>query len=140
MYDFSRYLPMLDQFTAGLSSFGVMDAVKENRVIMEALFVAKHSTCFVPTTDQFLDGIDAAFSEDGSNRKDKEVDIHKFFCDFVQDTDALQEQGTVYLQYCRIYIKPQRLLCEQNANNKVSEYTTNTNQNVGSTVWHVLIQ
>lgn len=38
-----------------------MDAVKENRVIMEALFVAKHSTCFVPTTDQFLDGIDAAF-------------------------------------------------------------------------------
>ncbi|CAB3978943.1 G2 M phase-specific E3 ubiquitin- ligase-like [Paramuricea clavata] len=92
MYDFSRYLPMLDQLTAGLSSFGVMDAVKENRVIMEALFVAKHSTCFVPTTDQFLDGIDAAFSEDGSNRKDKEVDIHKFFCDFVQDTDALQEQ------------------------------------------------
>ncbi len=95
MYDFSQYLPMLDQLTNGLSSFGVMDAVKENRIIMQTLFVAKHSIHFVPTADHFLDGIDAAFSEDGSNLKEKEVDIHKFFCDFVQDAGALQEQGTV---------------------------------------------
>ncbi|XP_028402261.1 uncharacterized protein LOC114525236 [Dendronephthya gigantea] len=94
MYDFSRYLPMLDQLAAGLSSFGVMDALRENRLIMEALFVAKHSKYYMPTTDQFLDGIYAVFSEDGSNRKDKEVDVHKFFCDFVQDTDGLEEQET----------------------------------------------
>ena len=102
MYDFARYIPMLDQLTTGLSSFGVIDAVKENRVIMEPLFVAKHSTYFVPTTDQFLDDTDAAFREDGSNRKEKEVDIHKFFCDFVQDTDDTLQQGTTYI----IYIKP----------------------------------
>ena len=93
LYDFARHLPMLDQFATGLSSFGVLDVMKQNRPIMEALFVAKHSNFFVPITDKFLDRIDAEFSEDGSNRKDKEVDIHKFFCDFVQDTDCLPEQG-----------------------------------------------
>ena len=79
--------------------------VKKNRVIMKPLFVAKHSTYFVPTTDQFLGDTNVVFSEDGSNHKEKEVDINKFFCDFMQDTDGTQQQGTA----CIIYIKPIKL-------------------------------
>ena len=90
MYDFSRYLPMLDQLITGLGSFGIIDALREDKASMEQLFVAKHSPCFVPSADQLLDGIKADFSEDGSNRKDKEVDVHKFFCDFLQDSEALK--------------------------------------------------
>jgi hypothetical protein len=55
--------------------------------MMEALFVAAHSTMFVPTADQLLDSIYGAFSDDGSNHKEKEIDIYKYFCDFVQDSD-----------------------------------------------------
>ena len=53
---------------------------------MEAIFVAKHSINFA---DQFLDNIDGDFSEDGSNHKEREIDIFKFFCDFLQDFDEL---------------------------------------------------
>ena len=77
---------MMDQLINGLGSFGVIDAATENKVVMEAIFVAKHSINFA---DQFLDNIDGDFSEDGSNHKEREIDIFKFFCDFLQDFDEL---------------------------------------------------
>ena len=86
MFDFAKHLPMMDQLINGLGWFGVIDAATENKVVMEAIFVAKHSINFA---DQFLDNIDGDFSEDGSNHKEREIDIFKFFCDFLQDFDEL---------------------------------------------------
>lgn len=107
MYDFAKYLPMMDQLITGLGSFGVIDAARENKVVMEALFVVKHSINFVPTADQLLDSIDGVFGEDGSNHKEKEIDIFKYFCDFLQDSDELQ--GKVYS--CRFIMNIQQKLC-----------------------------
>ena len=79
MYDFSKYLPIFDQLTNGLCVFGVMDAMRKDKNIMKPLFVATHSAYFMPTADQMFDGLDAAFSQDCSNQKEKEADIYKFF-------------------------------------------------------------
>ena len=96
MFDFAKHLPMMDQLINGLGWFGVIDAARENKVVMEALFVGKHSINFVPTADKLLDSIDGDFSEDGSNHKEREIDIYKFFCDFLQDSDELEGKVIYY--------------------------------------------
>ena len=99
MYDFAKYLPMLDQVIFGLNSFDVMDAVKRNQSVMESLFVEKYAAKFLPTANSLLDEIIADFSEDGSNLKIKEIDTFKFFCDLLQDCDASQGMQCTYYRH-----------------------------------------
>ena len=83
VFDFSKKMPMLDQMISGLQSFGVLDCLRSNKKDLEPLFV--QSAVFVPNAEVLLESIEAEFSEAGSNRKDKEVDVFKFFHDFVED-------------------------------------------------------
>ncbi len=78
MFDFAKRLPMMHQLVSGLNSFGVVEAARANKAVMEGLFVAGHSTMFVPTADQLLDSIYGAFSDDGSNHKENEIDTQIF--------------------------------------------------------------
>lgn len=93
MFDFAKYLPMLDQLIVGLNSFDVMDAVKENQSCMEPIFVEKYAARFLPTANTLLDETIPDFSEDGSNLKIKEVDTLKLFCDILQDCECDSSQG-----------------------------------------------
>ena len=63
--------------------------MKEEKAAMKALFVAECSF-FLPFADQMLDGMTAEFSEEGNNCKMAEVDVYKFFLDFLQDSNAFQ--------------------------------------------------
>ncbi|XP_046856540.1 G2/M phase-specific E3 ubiquitin-protein ligase-like isoform X1 [Xenia sp. Carnegie-2017] len=89
MNDFSRFLPMLDQLMIALGLFNVIKAMKEEKAAMKALFVAECSF-FLPFADQMLDGMTAEFSEEGNNCKMAEVDVYKFFLDFLQDSNAFR--------------------------------------------------
>ena len=83
VFEFSKKMPMLDQMISGLQSFSVIDCLRSNKKDLEPLFV--QSAVFVPNADVLLESIEPEFSEAGSNRKDKEVDVFKFFHDFVKD-------------------------------------------------------
>lgn len=85
MSEVCKLLPMLDQLISGLESFGLLETVRDKKSVLEPLFVAERSGCFMPTADLLLDSIDGLFSDKGSNLKAKEVDIFKFFSDFIQD-------------------------------------------------------
>ena len=73
----------------GLGLFNVMKAMKEEKAAMKALFVADCSF-FLPSANQLLDGMTPEISEEGSNCKMAEVDVFKFFLDFLQDSNAFQ--------------------------------------------------
>ena len=96
MYDFATYLPMLDQLIIGLNYCDVMVAVKENRIVMEPIFVAKYASWFCPSANTLLDEITADFREDGSNLKMKEIDTFRFFNDLLQDLECDSAGGTNY--------------------------------------------
>lgn len=98
MYDFATYLPMLDQLIVGLNYCDVIAAVKENRTVMEPIFVAKYASWFCPSANTLLDEITADFSEDGSNLKMKEIDTFKFFNDLLQDLEC-DSAGGIHLQF-----------------------------------------
>ena len=88
---------MLDQLTVGLNYCDVMMAVKENRSVMEPLFVARYAARFCPSANTLLDEIIPDFSEDGSNLKVKEIDTFKFFSDLLQDLEC-DSSGGIHLQ------------------------------------------
>ena len=50
--------------------------------MLEPVFV--ECGCFLLMPDEFLDVVTGQFSEIGSNSREREVDIFKFFNDFVQ--------------------------------------------------------
>jgi len=84
MTEFQTIMPMLDQLRMGLESFCVLEALQSNKGILQPLFV-EGSSIFKPTRDVILDNVVVEFSEDGTNAKIKEIDIFKYFSDFIMD-------------------------------------------------------
>lgn len=70
MTEFQTIIPMLDQLRMGLESFCLLEEVRSSKDILEPLF---------------LDSVVAEFSEDGTNAKTKEINIFKYFHDFIMD-------------------------------------------------------
>ena len=84
MTEFQTIMPMLDQLRMGLESFCVLEALQNNKGVLQPLFV-EVSSIFKPTRDVILDNVVAEFSEFGTNSKIKEIDIFKHFYDSIID-------------------------------------------------------
>ena len=84
MTEFQTIIPMLDQLRMGLESFCLLEEVRSSKDILEPLFVEGRIS-FKPTGDLILDSLVAEFSEDGTNAKTKEINIFKYFHDFIMD-------------------------------------------------------
>ena len=97
MSEVCKLLPMLDQLIYGLELFGFLETLRDKKYVLEPLFVAERSKCFLPTADLLLDNIDGQFSDEGSNHKAKEVDIFKLFTDFIQDCGEAECMLNVHL-------------------------------------------
>lgn len=91
---------MLDQLIDGLRSFGVLDSVKENTKILEPVFVV--STAFSANAETLMDCINGDFSESGSNNKEIEVNIFKFFSDYIEDLEC-EDSGEFLLFFFLIH-------------------------------------
>lgn len=83
MFDLAKFLPMLDQLVTGLNVNDTLKMIKQNKVAMKNLFTM--SDQFIPSADYMLDHLHGEFSEEGSNRKTKEIDIFKHFTDYIED-------------------------------------------------------
>lgn len=87
MYEFSKRMPMLDQISCGLQLFGILDSIKKHQQLLEPVFT--DSSFFKPSADTFLGNMLGNFSEQGSNAKLVEIDIYKYFTDFIEDGECL---------------------------------------------------
>ena len=76
---------MLDQLVDGLRSFGMLCCIKQNPKLMEQVFT--RSATFSVHAETFLENIAGNFSETGSNFKEVEIDIFKFFCEYIEDCE-----------------------------------------------------
>ncbi len=85
MYEFSSRMPMLDQMVEGLRSFGMLGCIKLNAKLLKPVFT--NSAMFKVQAEIFLENIVGNFSETGSNYKEVEINIFKYFCDYVEDCD-----------------------------------------------------
>lgn len=81
----AKILATIDQISAGLASYGVVDFIRANRAVMHQLFTTDGAIHFLPTPESFLDGLKVVFSPEGSNAKTSEIDVYKYFCDYIQD-------------------------------------------------------
>ena len=86
---------MIDQLISGLDSFGVLAELRKHREIMEPLLTIDGAANFLVTSDLLLDHLTIECSPQGSNRKAPEIDVHKYFCDYIQEaairTDLFKE-------------------------------------------------
>ena len=86
--------PQLMQLQEGLSSCGVTTSVQENPYLWENVFsFTKHSQDL--TAEELMDQLVANLSI--TQIQKKEIDIYKFFCDFLQAID--QGRGGMFLKY-----------------------------------------
>ena len=76
---------MLDQISEGLRSFGILDCIKQNAKLLKHVFT--NSTTFKVQAEIFLENIVGDFSETGSNCKEVEINIFKYFCEYVEDCE-----------------------------------------------------
>ena len=97
-------LAMMDQLTSGLASFGVLDKIKQHRDAMEGLLTLEGAANFKLTSEILLDNLIVEFSPEGSNKKIPEINIHKYFCDYVQEVETregrLRDQMKLYFKKC----------------------------------------
>jgi hypothetical protein len=84
-YEFSKRIPMLDQIGSGLQLFGILDSIKKHPQLLEPVFT--ESSFFKPNADTFLGNMMGNFSEHGSNDKLLEIDVYKYFTDFIEDCE-----------------------------------------------------
>ena len=81
----TKKLAMIDQLISGIDSFGVLAEIRKHREIMKPLFTLDGATNFLVTSDLLLDHMTIECSPEGSNRKAPETDVHKYFCDYIQE-------------------------------------------------------
>ena len=79
---------MLDQLISGLESYGVLAELRKNNRVMEPLVTINGSKNFLVTSDMLLDHLLIEGSPEGSNKKLMEINIHKFFCDYIQSVET----------------------------------------------------
>ena len=78
-------MPMLDQMIEGLRSFGMFECIKENAKLLEPVFAK--SSIFSVNAETFLGSMVGEFSETGSNTKEVEINVYKFFNDYIEDCE-----------------------------------------------------
>lgn len=93
---------MLDQMIEGLRSFGMLECIKENAELLEPVF--GNSTIFSVNAETFIESVCGEFSESGSNAKDVEINIYKFFTDYIEDCEW---SGKLYLINRFLSLMPQ---------------------------------
>lgn len=89
----AKMLATIDQMSDGLASYGALDFIRSNKVVMKAVFTADGANHFKPTAESFLDSLTVQYSADGSNAKASEIDVFNNFSDYVQDLGTTD--GTV---------------------------------------------
>ena len=92
-------MPQLMQLEEGLSSCDVLDSMREHPQLWEKVFHKKGSSEDI-TADDFLDQLVANFSV-GQREKEKEIDVYKIFCDFLQAVD--HREGYFLIDYIIYY-------------------------------------
>lgn len=92
----SKILAMIDQLIIGLGSFGVLVELRKHREIMEPLLTQDGAASFMVTPDLLLDHLYVDCSPEGSNNKISEIDVHKYFCDYIQ---GVAIRGILLLNY-----------------------------------------
>ena len=90
MYECSKRMPMLHQISSGLQVFGILDSIKEHPQLLEPVFT--ESSFFKPNADTFIDNIVGSFREDGSNDKLIEIDVFKYFTDFIEECECSNQE------------------------------------------------
>ena len=89
----NNILPQVIQFQDGLSSCGILDAMRKNPDFWKPVFT--NSDLFKLSANDFIENLVAEFSE-SEILKTKEVDAFKLFNDFVED---LEESSELLLNY-----------------------------------------
>ena len=74
-------LPALHHLTSGLDIHGLLAVIRNNETAFEECFVKRNRKLVV---EDLLGIISTEFSENGSNKFEKEVDIYKYFIDFLE--------------------------------------------------------
>ena len=86
MYEFSKGMPMLHQISSGLQEFGILDCIKKHPQLREPVFTK--SSFFKPNARTFIDSVVGNFSEDVSNDKLAEIEVFKYFTDFIENCEC----------------------------------------------------
>ncbi|XP_046845033.1 uncharacterized protein LOC124438863 [Xenia sp. Carnegie-2017] len=81
-------LAMMDQLKTGLTLFGVLQQIQHHREIMASMLTLDGVANFCLTADIFLENMTVEFSPQGSNKKQLEINVHKFFCDYIQELNT----------------------------------------------------
>lgn len=77
----STIMPQIMQLEEGLSSCNVLSSARKHSKIWEPIFLQSgYNNQFTP--DEFLDQVIAEFSSSQID-KNKEINVYKYFCDFV---------------------------------------------------------
>ena len=97
MFEFCPKMPMLDQVIDRLRLFGVLECIKKNFKLLEPVF--SKSTIFSISADTFLGSMIGEFSESGSNMKELEVNIYKYFNDYIEDCECTGKFCTLLKMY-----------------------------------------
>lgn len=85
-------LAMMDQLTSGFMLFGVLEQIKHHTEVMATMLTIEGAAHFQLTADKILENIIVDNSPEGSNKKTTELNIHKFFCDYIQEVET--REGT----------------------------------------------
>ena len=88
------------QLEEGLSSCGVIYSLREHPQLWEKVFLKNHSSEDI-AADDFMGLLVANFSISQRN-KEKEIDVYKMFCDFLQAIDR-GEGGYLFIYYYYYY-------------------------------------
>ena len=83
---------MLDQMIEGLRSLGMLECIRENAELLEPVFAK--AIIFSANAEIFLETMLGEFSESGSNSKESEINIYKYFSDYIQECEY---SGKLYL-------------------------------------------
>lgn len=87
----AKTLTVMDQLIVGMQTFHfLLEYMKKNERLMQPIFTIESKETFKSTSDIVLGALKPEFSDDGSNLKAEEIDIHKNFCDYVQDLEMTE--------------------------------------------------
>ena len=104
----TKKLAMNDQLISGLESFGVLAKLQKNQEIMEPLFTLDGAANSLVTADLLLDHMTIEWSPESSNKKAQEIDVHKYFCDYIQEAEIRTGLSSQCIQ---LFTKTPQSLC-----------------------------
>ena len=93
-------MPLPHEIMNGLQGYGLMDLIKNHPDVFESAFCPTED--FKWTYAEFSELLTPEFNEEGSSKKKMEVDVFKFFMDFVE---RCFEDGMCYPQNDSSFVK-----------------------------------